>query len=113
MLSHFKILNSFFFSLHGLLLGCFVRLLEHLTIVLARPMFPSLQFETETKLSRMSVRLYQASGLLDVILMRCGRDVTVVKTQFLMVAIILGAVSEKTDVLCFCGSNCRGFEDCF
>ena len=63
----------------------------------------SLKFKTETKSIRMNVRLCVGTRLLDVCLMRCGRDVHVVKSQLLMLAKFWLLFHKKPDVVCFGG----------
>ena len=47
--------------------------------------------------------LWEESHLADVCLIRCGRDVIVVKNQLELVAKFLRTVSEKADIVSFGG----------
>ena len=69
---HFSvsILFSKFVVLQGVPHRCLVRLLAHLYDILSKAEFVSLEFETETKSRRMSIRLWEGNRIKDVCLMQ-------------------------------------------
>ena len=70
--------------------------------VLSRTIFMSLEFWTERKTTGMSIRLWEGSPLVNLCIMRRGSDLPLIKSQIRMISNLLGAVSEKLDIVC-CG----------
>ena len=58
-----------------------------------------MKLRTENKTSVMSFRLWEGSQLEDVCIMRCGKDMPMIKSQLGMISILLGAVSEKPEIV--------------
>ena len=76
----------------------------HLRKVLSRSKFMSVEFRTEKKTRGMRVRLREGSQLVDVCIMRCGRDMPLIKSQLGMISNVLEAVPEKPDMVT-CGGD--------
>ena len=63
----------------------------------------SLVFTIERKTREMGICLWDGSQLVDVCIMRCGKDMPLVKDQLGMVSKLLGATFEEPDIVsCGC-----------